>query len=86
VGLAHKISGKLRQSGYTRAAALNGRPAGSNQVTVVEYTGGHLRDAQGVARSLGVTRVQPMESSTASLARSASVAVIVGVDKAATGP
>jgi hypothetical protein len=85
-GLAHKISSNLRQSGYTRATALNGRPSGANQVTVVEYAGGHLQDAQGVARSLGVTRVQPMESSTASLAGSAGVAVIVGVDKAATGP
>jgi LytR cell envelope-related transcriptional attenuator len=85
-GLAHKISGNLRQSGYTQATALNGRPPGSNQVTVVEYARGHLTDAQGVARSLGVTRVQPIEPSTASLSGSATVVVIVGLDKAATVP
>jgi len=52
----------------------------------VEYTPGHEAAAQGVARSLSVTTVQPMESATASLAGSASVAVIVGLDKAATVP
>jgi hypothetical protein len=85
-GLAHAISANLRQSGYTQATALNGRPPGANQVTVVEYTAGHLTDAQGVARSLAVTRVQPIESATASLSGSATVVVVVGLDKAATVP
>jgi hypothetical protein len=85
-GLAHNISGNLRQSGYTQATALNGRPPGANQVTVVEYTRGHEADAQGVARSLDVSRVQPIEASTASLSGSAAVVVIVGLDKAATVP
>ena len=65
-GLAHRISTNLRQNGYTQATALNGRPPGANQATVVEYASGHLADAQGVARALAVTRVQPIESSTAS--------------------
>lgn len=85
-GLAHDVSGTLRQSGYTQATALNGRPPGANQVTVVEYAPGHKADAEGVARSISVTGVQPMESATASLAGSASVAVVVGLDKAATSP
>jgi hypothetical protein len=84
--LAHSISNNLHQSGYTRATPLNGRPPGANQVTVVEYTSGHQADAQGVARSLSVTRVQPVESGAAALAGSASVVVIVGLDKAATVP
>jgi hypothetical protein len=85
-GLAHTISRNLRQSGYTRATALNGQPPGANQVTVVEYTHGHRAAAEGVARTLSVTHVQPMESATASLSGSATVVVIVGLDKAATVP
>jgi hypothetical protein len=85
-GLAHRISSNLRQNGYSQAKALNGHPPGANQTTVVQYSGGHVTEAQGVARALGVTGVQPIESSTASLSGPAAVVVIVGLDKAATGP
>jgi LytR cell envelope-related transcriptional attenuator len=85
-GLAHRISGQLQQRGYTQAAALSGRPAGANQETVVEYASGHQCDAEGVARSLGVSRVQPVEAAVASLGGSAKVVVIVGADKAAAAP
>ena len=61
-GLAHQISANLQQSGYSQAAALAGRPPGANQVTVVEYASGHQAEAEAVARSLGVSQVQPMES------------------------
>jgi len=83
-GLAHAISNNLRASGYVQATALDGRPPGANQVTVVEFTKGHRADAEGVARSLSVTRVQPMEAVAASLSGAATVVVIVGLDKAAT--
>jgi hypothetical protein len=83
-GLAHQVSGQLHQSGYSQATALAGRPAGTNQVTVVEYTGGHRADAQGVARSLGLTRTQPIEASVASLSGSAPVVVVVGADRASS--
>jgi hypothetical protein len=85
-GLAHRISGQLRQSGYTRATALNGRPPGANQVTAVEYASGHRSEAQGVARALGVTQAQPMEATVASLSGSATIVVIVGLDKASAVP
>jgi hypothetical protein len=85
-GLAHRISGQLQQTGYSQAAALAGSPPGSNQVTVVEYAAGHRSDAEAVARTLGTSQVQPIEGSVASLAPSASVAVIVGADKAAASP
>ncbi len=85
-GLAHRISAELQQGGYSQATALNGRPAGANQVTVVEYASGHQADAQGVAHSLAVTHVQPMEPAVAALAGSATVVVIVGADKAASVP
>jgi hypothetical protein len=83
-GLAHQVSAKLHQSGYSQATALAGRPAGANRVTVVEYASGHRADAQGVARSLGVTQVQPTETSVASLSGSAPVVVVVGADRASS--
>ncbi len=85
-GLAHHVSADLQQNGYSQATALNGRPPGANQVTVVQYAGGHQAEAEGVAHSLSVTQVQPMETAVASLAGSAKVVVIVGTDKAATVP
>jgi hypothetical protein len=81
-GLAHRVAGELQQHGYTRASALGGQPPGANQATVVEYASGHRSDAQRVARSLGVTQAQPVEGTVASMAGSASIVVIVGLDKA----
>jgi hypothetical protein len=81
-GLAHRISEQLHQGGYSQATALNGRPPGANQVTVVEYASGHRADAAGVASALGVGQPQPMEATVSSLAGSATVVVIVGLDKA----
>lgn len=85
-GLAHQISGQLQQRGYSQAAALSGRPAGTNQATIVQYASGHRADAEGVARTLSVTQVQPLEATVASLAGSAKVVVIVGADKATAAP
>ena len=83
-GLAHAISNNLRENGYVQATALDGRPPGANQVTVVEFAKDHRADAEGVARALSVTRVQPMEAVAASLSGAATVVVIVGLDKAAS--
>jgi hypothetical protein len=85
-GLAHRISGQLQQRGYSQSTALSGRPQGTSQETLVEYAAGHRADAEGVAHSLAVSRVQPMEAAVASLGGSAKVVVIVGADKAAAGP
>jgi hypothetical protein len=83
-GLAHRVSSELQQSGYSQAAPLDGRPPGANEATVVEYAGGHQADAAGVARSLSVSHVEPMEQAVAVLAGSAKVVVVVGTDKATT--
>jgi cytoskeletal protein RodZ len=85
-GLAHRVSAELHSQGYSKATALNGKPPGANQATVVEYSSGHQAQAQGVARSLGVSQAQPIEGTVASLAGSATVVVIVGLDKASTSP
>jgi LytR cell envelope-related transcriptional attenuator len=80
-GLAHLVSGELRQHGYSRASPLKGRPPGTNQVTTVEYSSGHRADAQAVARYVHAEQVQPIESAVTSLAGSANVVVIVGADR-----
>jgi hypothetical protein len=85
-GAAHRFSASLQQRGYSQAAALGGRPPGANQTTAVEYASGHQADAEAVARTLSVHAVQPIEAAVAPLAGSAAVVVIVGADKAATGP
>lgn len=85
-GLAHHVSAELQQTGFSQATAVNGRPPGANQVTLVEYTSGHQAEANGVAHSLSTTHVQPMETSVSALAGSANVVVIVGADKAASSP
>jgi len=82
-GLAHHLASDLQQSGYSQAAASSAVPQGTHPTTVVEYTHGHRADAQAVARSLNVTRVQPIESSTAALAGAANVVVLAGADQAA---
>jgi hypothetical protein len=83
-GLAHRVSSELQQGGYSQATALNGRPPGTNQHSVVQYTSGHRGEAEAVAHSLGVSQVQPIESAVTALAGSANVVVIVGADKASS--
>ncbi|HEX4563578.1 MAG TPA: LytR C-terminal domain-containing protein [Solirubrobacteraceae bacterium] len=84
--LAHHFASKLTQLGYSKATALGGRPEGTNQVTVVDYASGHRADAESVARALAISTVQPIESSASALAGSANVVVIVGLDRASSGP
>lgn len=82
VGLARRLAGDLQQSGYSRATFLTARPLGAHTVTTVEYAAGHRADASAVARSLGVTSVQPLSPSIRALAGSSTVVVIAGTDKA----
>ena len=85
-GLAHRVSAELQQHGYAKATPLSGTPPGANQVTVVEYASGHQAEAQSVARTLGVSQAQPIEGTVASMAGSAPVVVVVGLDKASSSP
>jgi hypothetical protein len=81
--LAHHLAADLQQSGYTRAVASSAVPPGTHATTVVQYASGHRADGQAVAKALDVTRVQPMEASTASLVSHATVVVLAGADQAA---
>jgi hypothetical protein len=85
-GLAHRTASALQQNGYSQATALSGKPPGSSQVSVVEYSGGHQPEAEGVARSMSVTHVLPVEAAVTALAGSVNVVLIVGADKATQSP
>ena len=80
-GLAHRTAAALQQNGYSQATAMNGKPPGSGQVSIVEYVSGHQPEAEGVARSASITHVEPIEAGVTALAGSANVVVIVGADK-----
>jgi len=80
-GLAHRTASALQQNGYSQATALNGKPPGSGQVSVVEYASGHQAEAEAVARSASITHVLPIEAAVTALAGSANVVVIIGADK-----
>jgi hypothetical protein len=80
-GLARRFASTLQQNGYSQATALYGKPPGSDQVSVVEYASGHQAEAEGVAHSISVTHVLPIEAAVTALAGSANVVVIVGADK-----
>jgi LytR cell envelope-related transcriptional attenuator len=82
-GLAHHLASDLQQSGYARALASAAVPPGTHQSTVIEYSSGHRADAQGVAKTLNVTQIQPMDSTISGLAGSATVVVLAGADQAA---
>jgi hypothetical protein len=84
-GLAHKLSANLQQSGYSQSQALDGTPPGAHPATVVEYAPGHRADAMHVAQALEVTRILPIEPAVSSLAGSATVVVVAGLDKATPG-
>ena len=79
-GLAHRISSELQQSGYSQATALDGQPAGREPGRrSCEYASGHQADAEGVARSMSVTQVQPLEAACRRRSRARrTVVVIVG--------
>ncbi len=80
-GLASRTASALQQNGYSQAAAHFGKPPGSGQVSVVEYASGHQAEAEGVAHSLSVSHVLPIEAAVTALAGSAGVVVIVGSDR-----
>ncbi len=82
-GLAHRtVRATCSRAATRRPRRSNGKPPGANQVTVVEYTGGHRAEAEAVAHSVSVTHVLPIEAAVTALSGSANVVVIVGADKA----
>jgi hypothetical protein len=85
-GLAHRTATALQQGGYSLAVAQSGTPPGSGQVSVVEYASGHQAEAEGVAQSLGISHVLPIEAGVSALGAGANVVVIVGQDRVSKSP
>jgi hypothetical protein len=85
-GLAHRTATALQQGGYSLAVAQSGTPPGSGQVSVVEYAVGHQAEAEGVAQSLGISHVLPIEAGVSALGAGANVVVIVGQDRVSKSP
>ena len=77
VGLAHHVAAKLRGEGFTRAAALDGSPAGANQTTLVEYSPGDRAQAQRIAKAMSVSQVKALEGRVAPLGAGAAVVVVI---------
>ncbi len=80
-GLAHKLAGNLRQSGYGLALASSAKPPSARSTSVVEYASGHRTEAQHVGQTLGIGEVTPIEGAVAAVVNGTSVVVIAGADK-----
>jgi hypothetical protein len=81
-GLAATIADKVEQGGFTRGNTDNALTQGQQAESVVEYAHGNLRAAQLVGKKLGITQFEPIDPQTQQRAGDATVAVIIGADKA----
>jgi hypothetical protein len=78
-GLAGPVSATLRENGFKEGAISTTRKP--YQQTVVMYAGGEKKEAEKVARVLGVTPVQRIDQTTRAIAGAADVVVIAGADR-----
>jgi len=81
-GLAGTFGDMVERRGYQLGAVTNSRSSFSE--SVVMFAQGDGRAAQRVADPLDISRVQPMNAETASLAAGAPVALVIGEDNAST--
>jgi len=79
-GLAANIGQKIRSGGFQLGNVTN---ASQQQRTesVVMYTAGQSRAARAVARKLGISQIEAIDTQTAALAGAATTVVVVGADK-----
>jgi hypothetical protein len=80
-GLAATLGDQVGAAGFRVGTVWNFT---DNQLaeSVVQYAPGHEREAAAVARKVGISQREPINSSTRDLAGDATVVVIVGADKA----
>jgi LytR cell envelope-related transcriptional attenuator len=84
-GLASQTADKLQQQGFVRGNTSNALTQGQQAQSVVEYSGNNSRAARLVANRLGIADTEPIDAQTQAKAGDATVTVIIGADKAATG-
>jgi hypothetical protein len=80
-GLAGTYGDKVEQKGFRLGAVSN--TAQSFESSVVMYERGHAPEARKVAKQLGISKLQLMNSEVAAASAGANVAVVVGEDNAA---
>jgi hypothetical protein len=78
-GLGGRVGDDVRVNGY-ELEAVSSAPRPYSQ-TVVMYAPGRERDAQRLARRLGVKPVQPIDRAAAKLAEGAELVIIAGDDR-----
>ena len=81
-GLAAPIGDRVDADGFTLGTVSNASQTQGNRAnSVAMYARGHEKDAQLVAKKLGIRNVTPVDSSSQQIAGDATVVVIVGGDK-----
>jgi LytR cell envelope-related transcriptional attenuator len=78
-GLAAKVGDDVQANGFKLGPITNSDSG--FEFTTAMYVRGHRREAEAVAKSLGVKRVALMGRAIRALAGSANVAVVVGADR-----
>jgi hypothetical protein len=78
-GLAAKVGDDVQANGFKLGPITNSESG--YEFTTAMYTRGHRREAEAVAKSLGLKRVKLMSHAIRALAGSANVAVVVGADR-----
>jgi hypothetical protein len=81
-GLAAQVGDRVDADGFTLGTEGNAPQVGGQRAnSVAMYAPGHARDADRVAKKLGIHNVQAVDANTQQIAGDASVVVIVGSDK-----
>jgi LytR cell envelope-related transcriptional attenuator len=81
-GLAARVGDDVEAAGFELQRPLSTTRGAPYDQTVVMFSRGHRRDANALARDLGVPAVQPLDQQTERLSEGADVVVIAGEDRA----
>ncbi|MBV9214076.1 MAG: LytR C-terminal domain-containing protein [Actinobacteria bacterium] len=81
-GLAAKIGSRIQASGFKLGNVTNAARAGQRTESVVMFKSGANRQARAVARKIGISQIEPIDTPSSSLSGAASVVVVVGADQA----
>jgi hypothetical protein len=81
-GLAAQVGDRVDAEGFTLGTVSNAsQVSGQRANSVAMYAPGHQRDAERVAKRLGIRNISRVDANTQAIAGDASVVVLVGTDK-----
>ena len=82
-GLASRISDKVAAAGFQKGNVTNAEQTeGAKAESVILYADGAKAEAQAVAKELGISQIEPIDSESQRLGGNATVVVVVGEDQA----